>query len=152
MLMSRQKSEERNHQPKGGGGKTDNVGDDSSSKSLNAGAVVSEAGNSIRHRTGDWRTFRPVVDLEKCTGCGICVKFCPDSSLKLVDMKGKKKIVVDYEHCKGCLICVTECPFKAYTTEREKQTNTCEFKMHRVAGATRACPRTGVLGGKEGFI
>jgi pyruvate ferredoxin oxidoreductase delta subunit len=97
---------------------------------FNEGGAVYDAGNSLRHKTGEWRTFRPVVDHDKCTGCGICVKFCPDNCLKLVDTKGKKKIVIDYDYCKGCLICVTECPFKAYTTERERRsdTNTCDFK------------------------
>ncbi len=90
-------------------------------KKLNIGAVITEAGSAAKNRTREWRTFRPVVNLEKCTGCGICVKFCPDNALKLVDMKGGKKIKIDYEHCKGCLICVDECPFKAFASEREKR-------------------------------
>jgi len=99
-------------------------------KELSEGGVIVDAGSAVKVRTGDWRTFRPVVDLDKCTGCGICPKFCPDSALKLVDIKGKKKIRVDYEHCKGCLICVAECPFKAYSSEREARadTNTKDYK------------------------
>lgn len=96
----------------------------SSGMKLNEGATITEAGNAVSNRTGEWRTFRPVVDLAKCTGCGICVKFCPDNALKLVDVKGKKKVKIDYEHCKGCLICVGECPFKAYASERERHADT----------------------------
>ncbi len=101
---------------------------------LNAGATITEAGNAAGNRTGEWRTFRPVVDLDKCTGCGICVKFCPDNALKLVDVGGKKKVRVDYGHCKGCLICVGECPFKAYASEIERRAdmNAADFKKEGV--------------------
>ena len=27
--------------------------------------------------TGDWRTRRPVMDEDKCIGCGICYLYCP---------------------------------------------------------------------------
>jgi len=63
--------------------------------------------------TGDWKTYMPVCDLEKCVGCLMCVIFCPE---------GAPRWKPDYEHvqfdlnfCKGCGICANECPPKAIT-------------------------------------
>ena len=67
-------------------------------------------------RTGTWRVTRPIVDPEKCTKCGICVTFCPDSVMKMGDVA----VIIDYDYCKGCGICVNECSFTAIVMEREK--------------------------------
>jgi len=83
---------------------------------LVAGAVITEPGSSARYETGSWRDFRPVVDAEKCTGCGMCWLFCPDMAIS----KGKPA-VVDYRYCKGCGICANECPFKAITMVPEER-------------------------------
>ncbi len=45
-------------------------------------------------------------ELEKCTGCGICVKRCQLSAIKIVDGKP----VYDENKCLGCGLCVTSCP------------------------------------------
>lgn len=71
--------------------------------------------SSEANKTGAWRTFRPIIDLEKCISCWICWKFCPDVSIKIVD----DKPVVDYDHCKGCGICANECPKDAIDMEKE---------------------------------
>ncbi len=63
--------------------------------------------------TGLWRTFRPVIDHEKCTRCEICVLFCPEPCIELnqEDKSHKKgKIIIDYLYCKGCGMCANECP------------------------------------------
>lgn len=64
-------------------------------------------------KTGLWRTFRPVIDHEKCTRCEICVLFCPEPCMELdqEDKSHKKgKIIIDYDYCKGCGMCAYECP------------------------------------------
>ncbi|MBI5043561.1 MAG: 4Fe-4S binding protein [Nitrospirae bacterium] len=76
-------------------------------KELPIGGVILEAANTKKYSTGDWRTFRPVIDLDKCTNCMRCWIFCPDSAVCLVDGKVNH---FDYEHCKGCGICAQECP------------------------------------------
>jgi len=81
---------------------------------LNVGGVT-EAGLSKKNRTGNWRYFFPVVDKEKCNGCGICEMFCPDSCIKTKD----KLSVVNEFYCKGCGICARECPRSAITMQPE---------------------------------
>ncbi|MEM2109530.1 MAG: 4Fe-4S binding protein, partial [Candidatus Odinarchaeota archaeon] len=38
--------------------------------------------HSADYKTGEWRTFKPIVDHNKCTRCMQCVIFCPDVSIK----------------------------------------------------------------------
>ena len=74
------------------------------------------AGNSPLRGTGDWRTFRPVIDYAKCTDCMICYAYCPESALSL---GADGRLHIDYDNCKGCMICMTECPLRAVTQQME---------------------------------
>ena len=65
----------------------------------------------------DWRTFRPVVDAVKCTGCQICWTYCPEHSVEMVE----KKSTINYVYCKGCGVCAEECPTKAITMVMESE-------------------------------
>lgn len=97
------------------------------------GAVV-EPGTSLVNKTGSWRVSRPVVRHEQCTGCSLCVTYCPDAAAKFVGERrtdeemthwdrravpraakhdGSQKIAIDYDYCKGCGICAEECPIDA---------------------------------------
>jgi len=98
-------------------------------KELPIGGVIPKGGTSHEYVTGGWRTFRPVLDREKCTNCLICWVYCPDSSI-LVD-EGKHG-GFDLQHCKGCGICAEECPtkIKAITMVEE-----AEFKNEGVCHA-----------------
>lgn len=87
---------------------------------LNPGAVVDKPGSAVQNQTGTWRTFKPVVDNEKCIKCGICEWYCPDRTIKIVNNDGKRKIVIDYVHCKGCMICAEMCPHGAIKKVRDK--------------------------------
>ncbi|MGB9682528.1 MAG: 4Fe-4S binding protein [bacterium] len=79
-------------------------------KEMPEGIVILEAGNAEEYETGSWRTFRPVVNKEKCTNCLFCWIYCPDSSVIVEDGKMSG---FDYSHCKGCGICSKVCPVKA---------------------------------------
>ncbi len=72
---------------------------------LNIGCICGPGG-SRKNMTGSWRAFRPVVDEEKCVGCGICETYCPDASIKIVDNIAE----INLNYCKGCGICKNECP------------------------------------------
>lgn len=55
---------------------------------------------------------RPIVDLEKCIGCGICQKACPVDG-KAVHSGNGKKAEYDYKKCIRCYCCQEMCPEKA---------------------------------------
>ena len=80
-------------------------------KDIPVGYAVSARGQNY---TGSWSIFRPSIDLEKCTKCGLCVIYCPEAAIEMTD-EGSK---VDYNYCKGCGICANECPVGAITMER----------------------------------
>jgi pyruvate ferredoxin oxidoreductase delta subunit len=64
-------------------------------------------------RTGSWRVFRPVIDMEKCNQCGLCQMYCPDAAID-------EELNMDLNFCKGCGICANECPKKAIEMVREE--------------------------------
>ncbi|HZD43086.1 MAG TPA: 4Fe-4S binding protein [Methanomicrobiales archaeon] len=65
-------------------------------------------------KTGAWRTFRPVVDREKCNACGFCALYCPEAAIS-------EDLEVDLDFCKGCGICANECPKRAIEMVREER-------------------------------
>lgn len=77
---------------------------------------VYASGNILERETGRWRTFRPVIDYDKCNQCWICFVRCPEGVIALDDEEYPH---IDYDHCKGCLVCYEECPTKAIAVERE---------------------------------
>ncbi len=76
-------------------------------KDIPIGGVILEAGNTVEYKTGTWRAFRPIRDVEKCTNCLICWVYCPDSSILV---ENEKMVGFDLDHCKGCGVCAKECP------------------------------------------
>lgn len=91
-------------------------------RELPVGAVITEPGNSLAYKTGDWRVERPVINQDKCVRCRTCWYYCPDGAIVELDKEyvtsdGKRKYGVTYEinydYCKGCGICAAECPVKA---------------------------------------
>ena len=46
---------------------------------VNIGCVITTPGSSKNNKTGSWRTFKPILDKEKCIDCDNCIIFCPDS-------------------------------------------------------------------------
>jgi pyruvate ferredoxin oxidoreductase delta subunit len=70
------------------------------------------------YHTGDWRTFKPIRDPEKCTKCLLCHMVCPDAAIKW--SKETQDLEFDYDYCKGCGICANECPLKAIKMVQEE--------------------------------
>ena len=76
------------------------------------GCVIKTPGSSKQNKTGSWRTFKPVLDKDKCTDCNRCVMFCPDASVNLDHD-------INYDYCKGCGICAAECPVETIEMVKE---------------------------------
>jgi len=85
-------------------------------KEIPIGGVILEPGSSVDYETGTWRSFRPILDPEKCKHCMICWVYCPDGAIRVKD---SKMTGFDLRHCKGCGICAGECPTKAIKMEEE---------------------------------
>jgi len=77
---------------------------------------VTNLGNAYARHTGNWRTFKPTIDYQKCTDCMICYAYCPESAMSVGE---DGRVRIDYDNCKGCMICMTECPLKAVSQSRE---------------------------------
>jgi NAD-dependent dihydropyrimidine dehydrogenase PreA subunit len=54
----------------------------------------------------------PIIDTDKCTGCGVCVEDCPNEVLV---MKDDRSSVSDADECVECGVCVDNCPEEAIT-------------------------------------
>ncbi|MDK2823417.1 MAG: pyruvate ferredoxin oxidoreductase delta subunit [Clostridia bacterium] len=74
----------------------------------------SQAGVLVEVNSG-WRTFKPVLDHEKCINCLRCWLLCPDGVIS----KENGQLEFDFDYCKGCGICAYECPKKAIVMVKE---------------------------------
>lgn len=99
--------------------------------------------------TMDPETGRPVVNEEKCTGCGACVKACPRNVIEVrnkglkgrrvyVDCVNKEKGAVSRKTCNnaciGCGKCEKTCPFGAIQVE-----NNLAYIDYKVCKLCRKC-------------
>lgn len=66
-----------------------------------------------------WRTYRPVIDQDKCVLCMRCFLVCPDG---VID-KSSERLEIDYDFCKGCGVCAYECKPKAINMVKEAEFN-----------------------------
>ena len=72
--------------------------------------VIPKPSTSKEYKTGDWRSFKPILNQDKCTRCSLCWVYCPDAAIKHNDDGSYE---MDLTYCKGCGICAEECPPKA---------------------------------------
>jgi pyruvate ferredoxin oxidoreductase delta subunit len=88
-------------------------------RELAIGTSVLEPGSSRYNRTGDWRSSRPVWNLEGCVKCGVCTVFCPEGCISMRAADSYPE--ADMEYCKGCGICVAECWTGCIVMEEENE-------------------------------
>lgn len=74
----------------------------------------------------EWMVARPVLDEEKCIGCGLCAKMCPPESLKIINGKA----VFHYPECIRCFCCQEHCPKGAITICKGTLMKVCDVIEH----------------------
>ncbi len=77
-------------------------------------------GLALKHITDKPRrtwALPPVVDTQKCIGCGLCEQVCDYDAVHVekieVDGKEKEVAVVNTTNCYGCGLCTSVCPTRA---------------------------------------
>ena len=73
--------------------------------------------------------MKPVIDTEKCNGCGLCERNCKASC---INSKGHD---IDYSRCVACMNCIDKCKRGAI-----KYVPTWSFKGKKTSDETNACP------------
>jgi len=59
----------------------------------------------------------PVIDIEKCLGCGTCEE-CPGDLIYMHEVDGREVAYIKYpEECWYCGSCRQDCPAEAITIE-----------------------------------
>ena len=87
-------------------------------KDIEIGSTVTDAGSASRYKTGDWRSQKPIFDLEKCIKCGLCYIYCPEGC---INQNAEGDFEADMYYCKGCGICARECPKDVITMVEEEE-------------------------------
>ena len=62
--------------------------------------------------------YYAVIDHDKCSGCGICIKRCQMDAIKRID---KTRVELNADRCIGCGLCVTKCSKEAVLLKRKKK-------------------------------
>ncbi len=81
-----------------------------------AGAAVARSSILLNAGIAQGDAIKAVVDLDKCTSCGVCAKVCPFGAIE-VDVKAKTGAHVIAAACAGCGACAAECRFGAITIQ-----------------------------------
>ena len=98
---------------------------------------LEHAGRTFSGTTVNSKLFFPIataavkqdVNTDKCIGCGICAKVCPNGNITVVNKKAKVG-----PHCTQCLSCVHFCPQQAMEirhrpTKKENQYHHPDVKV-----------------------
>ena len=80
----------------------------------------SNAGKREMHSEG-----RPVVEADKCVGCGTCAKYCAHEGPQMED----GVMHIDWTKCMGCGRCIDVCPMKAIHSAYAQSTSILNCKI-----------------------
>jgi len=66
--------------------------------------------------------LKPVIDTEKCNGCGLCARNCKASCINSKDHS------IDYSRCVACMDCIEKCKKNAISYAHPQAVSTCPSK------------------------
>lgn len=85
----------------------------------------------------------PVINKKLCIGCGTCVQFCENDSVKLDRTIGPivhtKNLEINQDECVNCYLCEENCPVEAIWLDEEKVVLNND-KCIRCINCTSHCP------------
>lgn len=85
----------------------------------------------------------PVINKKLCIGCGACVQFCENDSVKLDRTIGPivhtKNLEINQDYCVNCYLCEENCPVEAIWLDEEKVVLNND-KCIRCINCTSHCP------------
>lgn len=85
----------------------------------------------------------PVINKKLCIGCGACVQFCENDSVKLDRTIGPivhtKNLEINQDECVNCYLCEENCPVEAIWLDEEKVALNND-KCIRCINCTSHCP------------
>lgn len=85
----------------------------------------------------------PVINKKLCIGCGACVQFCENDSVKLDRTIGPivhtKNLEINQDECVNCYLCEENCPVEAIYLDEEKVVLDND-KCIRCINCTSHCP------------
>lgn len=67
--------------------------------------------------------LKPVIDTEKCNGCGLCARNCKASCIN------SKEHSIDYSRCVACMDCIDKCKKNAISYVHPQTVPTCPSKI-----------------------
>lgn len=101
-----------------------------------------ELGIDVDIELGD-DVLYPVINKKLCIGCGACVQFCENDSVKLDRTIGPivhtKNLEINQDECVNCYLCEENCPVEAIWLDEEKVVLNND-KCIRCINCTSHCP------------
>ena len=80
--------------------------------------------------------FMATVDEDNCTGCQVCVPFCPTDCIRPVPAEKYgapiPPVQIVYDHCVGCMACQKACADLTWDAIRKLPTKTFEARFGMV--------------------
>lgn len=100
------------------------------------GGTIKNVGMGLGSRSGKQMMhigLLPTVNIEKCTGCGKCVIWCPAQAITLLTRNPKKYAVINQKKCIGCGECAVTCSPGAIAIGWEEEEHVLQEKMAEFA-------------------